>query len=406
MKRQTFLKQTAWAGTLILLLSSVCFLSLYAQETNAISDKELADMVANRTWQGIPGLERTDSGRLFFTWFTGGTGEPSPENIVILCYSDDDGKTHSSLQIMGVCLSDGTRAYDPVPWIDPKGRLWYIFNRSNRTTAEHGVYVRICDNPDAVTPVFGPEVKIDLGVPFVFRMNKLTVLSTGEWIMPVTYALQPVFAWQVQNHEVQLALHGVAISHDEGKTWKLHGAVEAPPWALESMIVELKDGHLRMLIRTNAGHLWESYSADKGVTWSKGLRSQIASPGARFFIRRLSSGNLLLVNHYNFDRNNNGRGLRTHLTAQISTDDGITWNEGLLLDARKDVSYPDGVEDKDGVIRIIYDFDRRGIQYRNDYGYIFMAKFREEDVVQRKNVSGKVVLQHVINHITVKSTDF
>jgi len=30
--------------------------------------------LAKRTWQGIPGLERTDKGRVFVTWFTGGTG--------------------------------------------------------------------------------------------------------------------------------------------------------------------------------------------------------------------------------------------------------------------------------------------------------------------------------------------
>ena len=371
---------------------------LYGQQ-NEQTDRDAVD---RRTWQGIPGLERTEGGCLFFTWFTGGAREPDTENIVLLCYSDDGGKTHSPLQIMGASFSDGTRAYDPVPWIDPKGRLWYVYNRSNKTTAEHGVYVRICEKPDAVTPVFGPEFKIELGVPYAFRLNKFTVLSTGEWIMPVIYARKPLYDWFILNHEEQPSLQGVAISYDEGKTWKLHGAVESPPWALENMVVELQDGRLWMLIRTNAGHLWESFSTDKGVTWSEGQRSQIASPGARFFIRRLSSGNLLLVNHYNYDLNAAGRGLRTHLTAQISTDDGKTWGEGLLLDARAGVSYPDGVEDKDGVIWIIYDYDRLGAQYRNEYGYIFMAKFREEDVLQRKNVSGDVLLQHVINKIELR----
>ena len=385
--------------TFSFLLSIVCFLSVSAQETNTKSDKELADMVANRTWQGIPGLERTSEGRLFFTWFTGGTREPEPENMVLLCYSDDNGKTHSPLQIIGAPTKDGTRAYDPTPWIDPKGRLWYIYSRSNLTTKEHGVYARICNTPDAAEPVFGPEFRVGFDVPHSFRMNKPTVLSTGEWVMPVTHAREPVDTWFVNASSHQPALQGVAVSHDEGKTWKLHGAVEAPPWALECMITELKNGHLWMLVRTSAGHLWESYSSDKGVTWSEGQQSQIASPGARFFVRRLASGNLLLVNHYNFYRNVNGRGVRSHLTAQISTDDGKTWNRGLLLDARVGVSYPDGVEDKDGIIWITYDYDRGGAQYRNDYGYIFMARFREEDVMQGKDVSGDVVLQHVINRL-------
>ena len=36
--------------------------------------------LAKRTWQGIPGLERTAKGRVFVSWFTGGTKEPEPEN--------------------------------------------------------------------------------------------------------------------------------------------------------------------------------------------------------------------------------------------------------------------------------------------------------------------------------------
>ena len=81
--------------------------------------------LAKRTWQGIPGLERTAKGRVFVSWFTGGTKEPEPENTVVLAHSDDGGKTFSAPQAMALPLSDGTRYYDPCLWIDPKGRLWY-----------------------------------------------------------------------------------------------------------------------------------------------------------------------------------------------------------------------------------------------------------------------------------------
>jgi hypothetical protein len=74
-------------------------------------------------------------------------------------------------------------------------------------------------------------------------MNKVTVLTTGEWIMPVTLATKPVHAWSTgYNAEQEPTLHGVGISTDEGKHWSLHGAVKSKPWALENMIVELKDG--------------------------------------------------------------------------------------------------------------------------------------------------------------------
>ncbi|MFM8892990.1 MAG: DUF4440 domain-containing protein, partial [Planctomycetia bacterium] len=90
-----------------------------------------------------------------------------------------------------------------------------------------------------------------------------------------------------------------------------------------------------------------------------------------------------LVNHHNFTG-------RSHLTARLSTDDGATWNDGLLLDERPGVSYPDGVEDREGLVWITYDRDRQGA------GEILRATFREEDVAAGRNVSGKVTLEQPV----------
>lgn len=337
----------------------------------------------HETWQGIPGPERTAKCRVFSSWFTGGPKEPSPENLVLLCYSDDQAKTFTKPQVMAG-PKNGTRCFDPTLWIDPKGRLWYVFNRGNKDTAVHDVHARICDDPDATPPVFGAEFRVGYEGPYAFRMNKPTVLSTGEWIMPVTHATEPVHDWFAGPKQLQ----GVGISTDEGKTWKLHGALKAPEWALECMITELKDGRLWLLTRTGGGFLWESHSSDKDRTWTEAKASTIPNPGSRFFIRRLASGNLLLVNHHGFTGKT-----RSHLTAQISTDDGQTWNEGLQLDERKGVSYPDGVQDREGLIWITYDRDRQG------EGEILLAKFREADVLAGKNASGAVSLKQTISKL-------
>jgi len=335
-----------------------------------------------RAWQGIPGLERTAGGRIFVSWFSGGRQEPAVENTVYLSQSDDQG--HTFLEPSPMAGSrNGERCYDPTLWIDPNGKLWYIFNRSNRETAEHGVYARICEQPDATPPQWGKEIRLGFDAAALsFRMNKPTVLTSGAWILPVTHASERIEAWFAGAKQRQ----GVAISKDQGRTWSLHGSLEAPDWALENMIVELKDGRLWMLIRTGAGVLWQSHSSDQGLNWSKAFPSSIPNPGSRFFVRRLASGNLLLVNHYKFKG-------RSHITARTSEDDGVTWNEGLLLDERSNVSYPDGAQDRSGVIWMVHDRQRYGA------GEILLSSFREEDVLAGKAVSESVVLKRVVNHL-------
>ena len=105
------------------------------------------------------------------------------------------------------------------------------------------------------------------------------------------------------------------------------------------------------------------------------------------FKQRLDSGKLLLVKHGPL---NEATG-RSHLTAFLSADDGRKWSGGLLLDERTGVSYPDGQQTPDGLIRIIYDFSRT--EKRN----ILMAEFCEEDVAAGKDVSGAVQLRRVVS---------
>lgn len=336
----------------------------------------------SRTWQGIPALERTEKGRLYISWFSGGSKEPTPENEILLAHSDDDGCTFTQPVVTAVPSGDGTRCFDPALWIDPKGRLWHLYNRGNKKTATHTIHARICENPDATPPVFGDSFHIPLQTPYAFRLNKPTVLSSGEWILPVTHAKGKTRHWFAGAKQLQ----GVAISTDEGGTWSLHGALEAPEWALEGMVTELRDGRLWLLIRTGGGVLWESHSTNKGRTWSDSAPSSIPNPGTRFFIRRLDSGNLLLVNHFR-------KKDRRDLEARVSLDDGKSWQGGLMLDERIDVSYPDGVQDGDGLIRIVYDRDRGGD------GDILLAQFREQDVLAGKNVSGAMEWKRTVNRL-------
>jgi len=154
------------------------------------------------------------------------------------------------------------------------------------------------------------------------------------------------------------------------------------------MIVEKKDGTLWMLARTANG-IYQSFSEDCGATWSTPSFSGIEHISARFNIRRLNSGRLLLVKH--------GREIkeltksRTHLTAFLSEDDGQTWIGGLVLDERGEVSYPDSVQSPDGSIYIQYDYNR------DTAGHILFAKVTEQDILSGKLVSEGSALRRFVS---------
>jgi predicted neuraminidase len=222
-------------------------------------------------------------------------------------------------------------------------------------------------------------------------MNKPTVLTTGEWLLPAAVwnrkpnAKEPAHRFDL-GKEVGA---NVICSKDKGATWKLLGQAQVPGRVFdEHMIVERRDGSLWMLVRTDYG-IGGSISADRGKTWSEGRPSGIPHVNSRFFIRRLNSGKLLLVTHNPPDKKT-----RSHLWAFLSDDDGRTWYGRLAVDDRAGVSYPDGVQSPDGVIYVIYDHSRTGEKE------ILMARFTEADVAAGKCVSDKARLRVLVNKAT------
>ncbi len=314
---------------------------------------------ATRNFQGIPSIERSPGGRLWATWY-GGVGDKEDEtNYVILVTSGDDGKTWSEeVLVVDPGVENPTRAYDPNIWLDPTGKLWLFWAQTvghDGTVA--GVWCITTGTPDNADAEWSAPRRLTDGV----MMCKPLVLASGEWVLPAS-------TWRDTDNSARMI-----VSTDNGATWTLKGACNVPKDVRafdEHMFIEKKDGTLWLLARTKYG-IGESVSKDGGATWPELQPSKIAHPSARFFIRRLQSGNLLLVKHGPIDKQTG----RSHLTAFISDDDGATWPHNLLLDERKGVSYPDGFQAPDGVIYIIYDYDRTGAKQ------IIMTTFTEEDIV-------------------------
>lgn len=337
-----------------------------------------------RRWQGIPSIEVTDGGKIFVNFYSGQDAEVGG-NIMVLCVSTDGGKSFRSCEAVVEHPDPQCRIYDPCLWIDPHGVLWMSWTQARGfNDGRSGVWVSQCSDPDADNLVWSPPRRIANGI----MMNKPIVTSKGDWLFPTAIWCDTSGSVPTERHGLENEqFSNVYASLDEGRTIALRGHADIPHRSFdENMIVEKRDGSLWMLTRTFDG-IGESFSTDGGYTWTPGRKSHIDGPCSRFHIRRLCSGRLLMINHYQFDQRIDLEDImsqgnvkswkgRSHLTALLSEDDGQTWPYYLLLDERNEVSYPDAKEAADGMIYVCYDWER--VTQRE----ILMARFTEDDILQ------------------------
>jgi len=357
---------------------------------------------AARKFEGIPGIERAPNGRLWATWYAGGRGE-GPDNYVVLVTSGDGGKNWSDALV--VDTPGIVRAFDPCLWLDPTGALWLTWTQgAGKFDGRSGVWEMHARNPGAAKPKWSTPRRIADGV----MMNKPTVLRSGEWLFPAAmwWTVKPNI--EQMNGEYKLGLtpaemaslihdngerNGahLLITRDRGKTFQTIAGPRVPRAAFdEHMAIERSNGDWQVFVRTKYG-IGTSVSKDRGKTWSEGADTGVRHTDARFFIRRLAGGKVLLVRHDWPDSLPANLSRRTHLTAQLSSDDGATWSGGLLLDGRSAISYPDGFQAPDGSITVVYDRERTKAME------ILFATFTEADIEAGKCVSKACALQNTIN---------
>lgn len=127
-------------------------------------------------------------------------------------------------------------------------------------------------------------------------------------------------------------------SDDGGKTWlESESRLTAPCFeeynggnygACEPTLIELSDGRVWMLIRTQTGKLYESFSPD-GAQWSEAMPSAFYSSNSPAFPIRLNDGRIVLFwNNCEMPPRVDGDGVyggRDALHAAISDDEGLTW---------------------------------------------------------------------------------
>jgi hypothetical protein len=171
------------------------------------------------------------------------------------------------------------------------------------------------------------------------------------------------------------------VSNDDGRTWQRSHLIDLGghghhDGAMEPTLVELSDGRLWLLIRTNWDRFWDALSEDGGLSWRTMRPSTIDASSSPGFLLRLSSGRLALV----WSRLASADGVipprkggdgnlceemaswqREELSLSLSEDDGQTWTNPVVVARQKGagLSYPYAFERRPGELWITTRFRDR-----------------------------------------------
>jgi hypothetical protein len=173
----------------------------------------------------------------------------------------------------------------------------------------------------------GHEVAPDNG--WYVMNDRLVQLRRGRLLVPVAHAVPG------SGPEGDLADSGCFYSDDAGVTWKLSQLVR-PIGALRGMaepcVAELADGRVYMLARSGTGFLVDSYSGDRGATWSAPRNTALVSACTSLTLKTLPDGRLIVF--YNHARPVEPGSLfpRCPLAYAVSADGGKSWSGPMIVD--------------------------------------------------------------------------
>lgn len=271
-----------------------------------------------------------ENGRVLFvyTHFTDGGGDFGVAHLAGR-YSADGGKTWSSEDTVVVPNEGGLNTMSVSLLRLQNGHIGLFYLRKD-SRADCRPYLRV--STDEAATWSEPTLCIDTPGYFVVNNDRVIQLSTGRIVIPTARHSLPGEEFRSRGQAL------CYLSDDSGKTWRAGTTVlEAPESSRSGLqepgVIELKEGRLMMLCRTDQGSQFRSYSNDGGDSWSPAQPTDIVSPVSPATFERIPGTDKILMvwnNHAGIAEDLKGK--RTPLTFAVSRDEGATWSKSVNIE--------------------------------------------------------------------------
>lgn len=313
-------------------------------------------------------------------------GEDGPEQHTYLRTSADSGRTWSRPQrAFSYPAGKGSLVHPVYSMVDRKGWIhafnvrYFSIPKRNERQVGHSELMH-CASPDGGKTWTQPK-RVDFGHGYTGAINSIIQLKSGRLLAVLSY-MSDHFVEAAGQFEFRTVTF---FSDDQGETWHVAqdniqvplGPQVAHPGAIEPVMVELRDGRVWMIIRTQTLRFWETFSRDGGKTWTPPVASRFMAPDSPGAFLRLKDGRLIFCWNDIASYPNGITGhYRQYLYAAISRDDGKTWTKPKLVAPLREADkagsrgdYPFLCEAKDKTVVLYY--TRFGVRadatYRNQH---------------------------------------
>jgi predicted neuraminidase len=270
--------------------------------------------------------------------FFAGSREKALDVADVICRKPSGSEKWTTPEI--IHKSEGHSEGNTMFLLDKKGTLWFFFNTmwKGGWTINKIRYKKSIDGGKT----WSDPIWFRKPIGWLIR-NHAIILKNGEILVPV-YS------------EVLGYKSFVLITNNEGKSWKKYGRVGTT--CLQPNVVQLSDDSLLMYCRTaGSGRIFKSTSTDIGRHWSPAEPTQFKNPNAGIDLFRCQSGNFVLVY-------NDSTTARTPLKVTLSQDEGKTWPYEKILESDPgEYSYPYVAQASNGVLHLVYTFNRKRIKH-------------------------------------------